>query len=162
MTSVVSYTSVLAVLRTVPAINSMTNIASADVAHHAARVEALMNAKLSRSYALPFTSALPLLEAVATDLTIYDIIAKRNITMTRNEDNDWPSRFKSAEKLLDQIASGELPLITSSGSAITPSAGAARVWSSTQAYTPTFNEDASSVTMTQDQDKLDAIEDSRD
>src|SRR3990172_4729811 len=155
MTSVVSYTSVNAVLRTVPAINSMTNIASADIAHHAARVEALMNARLSRNYALPFTSTIPLLEMVATDLTIYDIIAKRNVTMSRNDDNDWPARFKSAEKLLEQIANGEMPLITTSMAAIAPSAGAARVWSNTQTYEPTFNEDASTVTMTQDQDKLD-------
>ena len=158
-----SYTTVTDVVVMVPAINSITNITSEAIYTYITRVDNRINAKLAGAYSLPLpTGVYPILKDIATDLTIYEIVGKRNMTLvSRDKESAWPSRFKEAEKLLDQIAAGTMPLLNSSLQEVAQSAGGADpVWSNTQDYTPTMNEDEFS-TMFQDQDKLDAIDDDR-
>lgn len=154
------YTSVSNLILTTPAVNSIAAITSAAMVHYIDRVEGLINAKLSKRYTIPLSNNIPLLSMIATDLAIYEIVAKRGLTKTSDTENDWPSRFKEANSLLDDIANGNISLATSSGDIISLST-ASIPYSNTMDYVPTFGEDDFEQSM-QDQDKLDDIADDRD
>lgn len=157
-----AYTTVNNVLQIVPAINSLTNITSATVAAYITRVDNVINAKLAGSFSLPLVGDFPILEDIATDLVIYEIVGKRNMTLvSRDKESSWPSRFKEAAKLLDDIAEGVTPLLNSSLAALSMTTGGASLaWSNTMDYVPTMNED-DYTSFTQDTTKLDDIDDER-
>lgn len=141
-TSPVSYTTVETVLEMMPSIGSITTITSATIALFAGQAEARINAALSQQYLIPITGRIPVIEAVAADLTLYGLLAKRVFTGEQMNKSDWPDRFKEAVGLLDKIASGEMELLDSSGSSIAVrETGGAELWSNTMNYTPTFLED---------------------
>ena len=98
-----------------PGVNSISNVTSSVLAHYIGRAEGVMNARLATRYTVPLSNNIPVLDFIATDLAIYEVVAKRVITTTKDTENDWPSRFKEANLLLDKIVSGEIRLTTSSG-----------------------------------------------
>lgn len=158
-----SYTTVENVLVMVPAINSITNLTSASLASYVTRADNLINAKLANRYSLPLSGTFPILKDIATDLTIYEVVGKRNMTLsTKDKENSWPSRFKDALKILDAIASGAMPLLSSSLAMLTPSVdGASPAWSNTSDYLQTMHE-GSFHEMGQDSDKIEGLHDERD
>ena len=157
----VSYTTVSDVLNTLPAINSISNIVSADIAYYAGKVESKMNAKLAKGFALPFTSNINVLTTLSTDLTCYEIMAKRIFTQGFSKDSPWPDRFKEADDMLDDIVSGKVPLLDSSSEIIeTKDTGNFLVKSNTQDYNPTMTEMDDTLS-TIDPDKLDDLYDDR-
>lgn len=162
----VSYTTVDDVFTAIPTIGSVTNVTSGVVAVTAGRVEAKINGKLSKSFAMPISVAsgntIPLLNAIATDLVCYELMAKFVFVQGMAKKSDWPDRFKEAMDLLDDIVDGAIPLLDSSAAIVSPATGAASIpWSNTDDYFPTMQED-SFVNHIIDEDKLDDIEDDRD
>lgn len=156
-----SYTTVEKVIAMVPAINSITSITSASLASYVTRADNRINAKLAGKYSLPLSGTFPILEDIATDLVVYEVVGKRNMTLvTKDKESSWPSRFKEAEKLLDAIASGAMPLLSSSLTLL-PQATTAVAWSNSSGYTVTMHE-GPFVEMSQDSEKLDGISDERD
>lgn len=142
-TNPVSYTSVDQILLSAPFIGSASNLTSALVYQYAGFVEAKMNAKLAKLYGLPFTAQIPLLTALATELSVFEVLSKRvtaQFTDQQNRGNPFISGRKAAWEMLDAIANGEMVLLDSSGSTVGASTSAIAIESTTQDYVPTFNE----------------------
>lgn len=136
-----NYTNPLLLRQTLPMIGSVTTVQSADLSLIITAAESVINAKLSRVYAVPVNPAPPVLETIATDLSLYRLLALRLYTQEQMNNSVWPDRFKEANEVLDKIATGEIPLITASGTTIPAGAGTAAIFSSTLRYQPTFTED---------------------
>lgn len=158
MPTVVSYTTVELIESTLVNIGSITTLRSADVAHHASRAETVINAAIAKRYSLPFSSPIPVLETLATDMAVFNILTGR---ITINEEHPWFVRYKNAEDLLDKIANGDISLVTSSGEVQTGRSDLAEVWSNTKDYHPTMWE-GPWEDQTPDADKLKDQADDRD
>lgn len=128
---------------------------------HIVRVEAIINAKLSKRYSVPFgvNSVPPIISAIATDLA-----SMRVLRATGIGDPDIETamkQFGEAKELLDSIASGETTMVNSSGGIIGQVTTTLNAESNTQDYKPIFdmtNESSWEV----DPDLIDAENDARD
>jgi phage gp36-like protein len=108
---------------------------------YATDAEALVNARVANRYTVPISGSPPLLVTLATDLAVYRTLALRIFTSERMNDSPWPDRYKESSALLDRIAEGDIPIVTASGDLIDENGAlAGEVWSSKQAYIPTFSE----------------------
>lgn len=136
-----SYSTVENVLEALPSVGSVTNITSAVIAQFIGRTDALINAKISRQYALPIAGDVPILQTLSLDITLYNILAKRLYAGEQLSKSPWPDRYKEALDVLEEIAAGTLPLTTTSGAALPASTTLGQVWSSTEDYLPTMTED---------------------
>jgi len=145
---------------TLPAISSITQITSAQLAWYAGQAESFINAKISKHYALPFATDVPLLTTISTDLALYNLLVKRLFTAERMNKSEWPDRYKEAMAMLDDIASGKIVLIDSSGSVIGARNDIAEMWTNTMRYVPTFH-DGAWEDMVTDPSKLDDIDSDR-
>jgi phage gp36-like protein len=154
-----SYTTVANVLEALPAVGSITNITSAVVCSFIGRSEALINAKVSKQYTLPIAGDVPLLQTLSLDITLYNLLAKRIFAGEQLSKSPWPDRYKEALDVLDEIAAGTIPLLTSSGAIVT--AGPGLPWSSTMDYLPTMTEDDMTLSLV-DSYKIDVIRGDRD
>lgn len=152
---VVSYTSVDRMLLTLPEIGSMYTVSSAQLLLHAADAEALINAALAKRYSLPISGDVPLLTAIATDLAIYRALTGR---ITIKAEHPWFVRYKAALDMLEKIVSGDVPLVTTSGTLV----GVSQMvpWSTTMTYNPTHWEGGWTMHAI-DSDKLEAEADKR-
>jgi len=133
----VNYTTPSEVIRNVPAIGSMSNVDSGQIMQFIGETEAKINAKLSAVYSVPITPTPPLLQVVATDLTAYRIM-RRARSGDALKDSEWPTTFKEANKLLDDIVEGTMTLVNSAGMQI-DRLTTASPWSNTSGYVPTFD-----------------------
>jgi len=157
----VSYTTVSDILTTIPQVNSVSDISSADIAYYAGKVESKMNAKLSQSFDIPFSNNINVLTTLATDLTCYEIMAKRIFMQGFSKDSPWPDRFKEAEDMLDDIVEGKTPLLDTGNAIVgTKNSGNFLIKSNTQDYNPTMTE-MNDVLNVIDPDKLDDAYDDR-
>lgn len=161
MSLVVSYTTASLMQMTLTAIGSISTLNNSLMLLHAGQAEALMNAKLSRRYSLPFTSQIPLLETLATDLAIYRVLSSRITLKSDAGEHPWYVRFKESMKLLDDIAKGDILLVDTTGTLISGRSEAGEFHSTTQAYHPTFWEGPGELQI-QDADKIDDGLDERD
>lgn len=135
-----SYTTVEDIYQTLPQIGSVTNVQSKNIAYQIGRVENMMNAKLSESYTIPFSTVPLQLTTIATDLTVYEL-SKRFTKLSNLKDDLNASKYKEANDLLDKIVSGSVPLLDSSFQVISKgSLSGGDSWSNTKSFTPTFNE----------------------
>lgn len=136
-----SYTTVENIYQTLPQVGSVSNVNSNNISYQIGRVEANMNAKLSKVFTLPFSQEILQLTTIATDLTIYEL-SKRFTVLTNLKNTDSLKRYKEAGDLLDQIVSGKIPLLDSSYQVIEESSlSGVSAWSNNQNYTPTFAND---------------------
>lgn len=149
------YTTVERIYNVLPKIEEVTEITSAQLEQQIVDAESGINARLSKTYAVPVSDA-PLLVQIATDLSIYRVLSQRILTGETLKESPWPDRFKEANDLLDKIVSGDIDLVTSSGTVITPTNDVAP-WSSKEDFIPTFDED-SVFNHETDDDKIDDIE----
>lgn len=133
----VSWSTVSYVLQTLPDIGSVSEVTSADIALFLGKAQAIGEAKLARRYAMPLLEDYPVLQAVTTDIAIYLLLVQRLFTAERLNASPWPDRYKEAVDTLDQLASGALALVSSSGVVLGASADAAPVVSTTQGFHPT-------------------------
>lgn len=136
----VTYTSAETMLNTLSAIGSISTITNSNLMFYAGAAEALINAKIAKKYTLPITDSIPLLETLATDLAIYNVLTTRISLKTEAATHPWFQRFKNAMDLLDEIANGELTLVNSAGVVLNASMTADDMYSTTMNYVPTTGE----------------------
>lgn len=139
----VSYTSASLCLISFPPLGSASNVNSAVIALYAGQEEAYMNSKLGKLYTLPFTEEIPVLTAIATDLTIAALLTKRvtaHFTTVQNRDNPFIALRKQTMEFLDKIADGEIQMLTASGAVVPVNTSGIEVYSTTKTYNPTFHE----------------------
>lgn len=156
----VSYTS-CSLMMTLPEIGSNSTITSQHLLTFAGMAESLINAKISRQYALPLTVDVPILQTIATDLAIYNTLTGRLYTAERMKSSAWPERYKQAMDILKEISNGTLQLLDSSGSIVAARTDINEVWSDKMDYIPTFHE-GNITDSIQDEDKIDNELDRRD
>jgi phage gp36-like protein len=136
-----SYTSVDRMLEAFPRLGEISAITSAQLYTYAGDAEALVNARVANRYTVPVSGQPPLLVTLTTDLAVYRVLALRVFTSERMNESMWPDRYKESSALLDQIASGDIPLVTTSGDLVGENGALdGEVWSSKMAYIPTFSE----------------------
>ena len=154
-----TYVTVERVYNALPQLRESTKVSSEHIAQYIDDAEAEVNAKLANLYAIPIEGA-PMIIAIATDLTMWRIMGLRIFQGETLKDSPWPDRFKEARDQLDAIAKGTVTLVNTAGQVI-PGNGQGDVWSSSERYNPTTNED-NPLLWQQDRDKLEDIEDARD
>lgn len=150
MPTVVSYTSASLMKMTLSEIGSISTIDNSMMLHHASMAETLINAKIAKKYTLPLTVAVPILETLATELAVYNVLTSR---ITIQKEHPWFMRFKNAMSTLDQIAKGDLSLVSVAGAVLAERSDIGEVWSSKQNYIPTFGEGSQEDNI-QDSDKV--------
>jgi len=156
----VSYCVVGDLTMTVPAIGSVSTITSATLAFFIQGAQALIDSKLAKLYQVPFSDAPPVVQTLAIDISLYEILTKRIFTQEKINDSVWPDRFKSAIDLLNEIASGKVALVDSSGQIVQGRSDVADVWSDKQDRYPTMH-DGAWEDMIQDPSMLDDIDATR-
>ena len=159
----VSYTTVSLMVMTLPDLGSITTLTSAHLYGYAEQAESLINAKIARLYSLPLTAPAKIdpIWKIATTVGIYYTLVQRLFTQERLNSSPWPDRYKEDMALLDQIATGEIPLVDGSGTIVGGRTDVAEVWSTTKDYEPTFHEGPWSLQI-QDEDKIEDELDKRD
>src|SRR3989304_2549607 len=157
MSLVVSYTSANLMIQTLPEINSISTLNASLMLHHAGRAEAFINAKIAKRYSIPILGQVPLLETLATDLAIYNVLCSRIVI---KEEHPWFIRYKNSLDILDQIADGKLALVGEDGVIMTGREDIMECWSNTKGAVPTFWEGPDTLQI-QDSDKIDDEADKR-
>lgn len=160
MTLPASYCTVADIFSVVPGIGSDSRVTSDFVALEIGKTQARINVALAPRYSVPFSSAPPIIQAIATDLTAKAILEKTIFATNRQADDKLITGFEWAADLLASISSGTATLVDSAGSAVTERSTTNVIWSSTQDYLPTMHE-GEWGDMVQDPDKLDALVDDR-
>lgn len=143
-----------------PYIQSLSNLSSADTVEFIEDAEAVLEAKVSKQYTIPVSDS-PYFNKLARDASICEILSRRVFTQERQNQSEWVDIFCDAFKRADDVASGKIPLLTSSGDLVNARTGVKEVWSDTKDYHPTFSE-LGRLDQIQDDDKIDDLEDTRD
>jgi phage gp36-like protein len=154
------YTTVTKVTDLFPKISD-TNISSASIAFYIDQAEAEINGKIAVRYTLPFSLTPPLVETIATELSVIKIL-DRFFTSEAKSKNDWRDiRKKDLNGLLGGIAEGKITLINSANEIIGQRTDIQDIYSDTKDYTPTFSHLHYSLQEV-DEDRLDSEEDDLD
>jgi len=153
----VSYTTASLMQMTLPEIGSISTMTQSLMLHHAGRAEAYINARLSKLYSMPLSSTSPILETLATDLAIYNVLTAR---ISIEAEHPWFARYKGAIDMIEKIADGEIPMINSSGEIIGGRGDQSEFYSNNMNYIPTFYEGAEE-NQVRDKDKVDDETDRR-
>ena len=156
-----NYTSVARVYDQEPAIETISDLTSAHVYSFGEDAEAEINAALARNYTIPVTGSPPILQTIATDITIYRILSRRVFSQERLQASTWPNAFKESRDLLKALVEGNSPLVNSAGTVITARTDLAQATSNTENYTQTFSE-LNDIEAVIDPDKRDDLRDERD
>lgn len=156
-------------LGALPAIGSRTNIVSADMHNNfLVPAESIIDSRLARSYTLPITTEcqcgdtcnVPILQTLATDLSLYRLLTQRVFTQEKKNESVWPDKFKAAMDLLDDIAEGKMELVDSTGGIVNERTDLSSVETSSENYEPTMTED-DSMFQKDDPDKISDIRSER-
>lgn len=111
------YTTVSLTLASAVGLSSITAINSADVARWINQVEGIIDSHLAARYTLPFSSTPPMIEAIATDMSVF-----RVVRATHSNDSptftEWAQRWNDAIDMLRAIHAGEIELVDSAQSRI--------------------------------------------
>ena len=154
------YTTVTKVTDLFPKI-SETSITSASIAFYIDQAEAEINGKIIARYTLPFSLTPPLIETIATELSVIKIL-DRFFTSENRSKNDWrDTRKKDLNNILNGIMDGKISLVNSANEIIEQRSDLQDVYSDTMDYTPTFNHLLYSLQVI-DEDRLDDEEDDLD
>lgn len=157
----VSYSSVSLMMLTLPDIGSASTLTSASIANFAGMAEADINARISRAYNIPFTSDVPYLTTVATTKALLLLLSRRLIPLPGPRLTELLDQYRTVDEEIAAIASGLIPLVTSSGAVIGGRTDIADIFSTTMNYTPTFHE-GPSTWQVQDPNKVTDELDKRD
>jgi phage gp36-like protein len=136
-----NYTTVSAMLVVLPNVSSSTNATSAQLAFIAEGEEAVMDTVLRQQYSLPFTYVDPVLKRIARELAVYSFLTRRVFSQEKQNNSEWPDRYRESWDLLNRIATGELPLSDGAGGVIPVSVTDNQIWSNTMGFRPTMTED---------------------
>ena len=98
-----------------------------------------IDSRLANKFTVPFTTTPPIIKKAATCLASYSVLRVKFIK-SEPEGNAWIASFKNeGEKIIKDLLGGDLVLIDSSGSEISPITNYG-IQSSTEAYSPVFNQ----------------------
>jgi phage gp36-like protein len=137
----VNYTTVGNVLLTRTELGSITALSSAMIYQAIGKVESMLNARLTKLYVVPIVPTPPLLETLATDLTVYKLLAELSLFKTeRLKDSPWFELQKQAWLVIDQLASGAVTLTSSAGAVVTTRSDQVVAYSTTMNYDATFHD----------------------
>lgn len=151
------YSTVPDVFRVLPSVGSLTTVNSDTIVAFINEADAVINARLGKLYTVPVSDC-PVVTVISTEIAAYRMLTRRILTQEQVKNSVWPDRFKEALEMLKEIASGDLPLVTSSGALIEATGlGGGEAWSNTQDYVPTFAEDGFAASGI-DEDKLEDID----
>lgn len=156
-----TYASVDDVWETIPYVNSNSDVSSATILQHGGMAQALVNAKLSKCFVVPFTTVPPIVQMITTHITCWYLLAGSTVLAASLKDSPWPKTYKEAFGLLDKIATGELAILTSSGTVIEASNIGSQVIDNNAGFTPTFSELPFELSKV-DPDKIDTLEAERE
>lgn len=157
-----NYTSVIRILDQEPLLDDATLISSAQLCLFAQDAEAEIDGMLAARYTVPISGSPPLLQTVATKLSIGLVLSQRIFTQERLQESEWPKAFlDSSRETLNRLLKGEMTLVTSAGTVIAGRNDLSEVWSNTQDYAPTFAE-IDHTRQVVDRDKIEDLEDARD
>lgn len=154
-----TYTNVDRIYNVLPQLREVTTVKSEHIAQYADDAEAEVNGKIAHLYTIPVVGS-PVIISIATDLTMWRIMGLRIFQGETLKDSPWPDRFKEARDQLQAIADGKMTLVNTEGQVIAGN-GSGDVWSSSDRYFPTTNED-NPLLWEQDRDKLEDIADERE
>ena len=136
-----NYTSPNHVFSLKPDIGSVTWLSSGQVFQCAAMAEAMLDSRLSRKYVLPFTVAVPYLTALATELSLNNVMMMRLMTTgAKYRETPWAAHRDELIKMIDNLISGEQTLVDNSGQIISGRSDVGEVYTTTMNYEPTFSE----------------------
>ena len=140
MSYTVSYTTVTQILQTLSALGSISTLNNSLLLLHAGQAEALINAKIAKRYTLPLTQSVPILETLATDIAIYNVLTTRISLKTEVGQHPWFQRFKMALDTLDDIVNGDVVLVGTQGTIVEDRSDLTEMYSTTMTYKPTTYE----------------------
>lgn len=133
------YTTSAKVRSLYPDLNDATKLTDTQIDFYIAQAENHISARVAQMYALPFSAVPPLLESMATEYSLIKVL-DRYFTAETASKNDWRNiRKQDLDKILESVAVGETPLLTSSLATIAQRTDVGGVSSDTQTYAPTFN-----------------------
>lgn len=156
------YANVDSIYESEPRLRGVTGLTSAQAFLFAQNVEAVIHGKIVKQYTVPVDDYVPLLEAIANDMTVYRIMSRRVGFTPRTEGhNSAPNPWKENMALLDQIADGSVALTNSAGALITARDDVGEARSTTDGYLPTFTE-LDEVNWSRDPEKVQDLLDERE
>ncbi len=136
----VTYTSVAYIYQNLPEIGSISNITSSHLAFFAGKAEAEINARINKLYSIPIGVDVPILTALATELTVYYALSQRPLVAPQTKSDPWLQKFKEARDMLNLIAKGEVQLLNVNGGDVAQSTDVMQFHSNTMNFDATFHE----------------------
>ena len=107
------------------------------VASHINRADAIIDTKLGARFNVPFETIPPIVKTISTDIASFYVMRTLYTAESQNK-SDWTlDLYNHANRVLDKMSTGELPLLDASGNTL--SVRAEEVKSTTQPYTPIFD-----------------------
>jgi len=159
-----TYTAILTILPGMPQTASSANYSACTsvIAKHLSRASAIVDAKLSKRYAVPLTDTCPVIDAITEDIASYYSYRSYFKQDNHNRMADLQELRDEAFANLEQIRLGEMDLVDSLGNVIAERSTGAHslVDSNTKDYQPFFDVDKD-TSWAFDSDMLDAIDDKR-
>lgn len=156
-----NYTSVQRIFDQEPLLDDATIISSSQLCKFAEDAEAEVNGMLAARFTIPISGSPPLLQTVATKLTIGLVLSQRIFTQERLQESDWPKAFiDSARDTLDRLLEGKMTLVSSAGTVVAARNDLSEIWSNTKDFAPTHTE-LEPTRHVIDPDKIQELEDAR-
>lgn len=137
MAMTTSYTNASLVQAVFTSLGSISTLTDSVILLHAGQAEAYINAKIAKKYTLPFTQHIPILETLATDLAIYNILTTRISLRTEAGTHPWFQRFKQAMDTLNEIVDGTMVLVGTDSVIMPLRSDNTEAYSNTMDYNPT-------------------------
>jgi len=150
----------LVLLPNIGSLSDMTS--SAIVEAYIKPAEAEINARIARAYTVPVSGSIPMLEAIATDMSIHRALTLRVFTAAMLKESAWPKQYERAIETLKEIAAGKLLLVDSAGVIVGERAGTSAAYSNTMDYQPTYHEGGGWNDQVKDTEKNDDLLNDRD
>lgn len=142
-----AYADTATVLKIVPGITTINDSAASDALNeHVRRADAIINGKLARRYAVPFTSTAvpPLVREIAEDISAAMLFRSLFSRDSQNKNNNLEEQKDEAFKLLDELSQYDIDLVNTAGTLLAEKNVGTLVDSSTENFFPVF--DVGSVT----------------
>jgi len=132
-----------------------------DIDFYIAMAEAEINGYISTKYTIPISPAPALLRDISSELSLIKIL-DRFFTAETSSKNEWRDiRKKDVMSIIEKISKGDMLLITSSGTIISPRTDTTEIYSNTKDYTPIFGHGHYGDEIV-DIDRIDDEDDARD
>lgn len=135
-----NYASNSDIYNVIPMVGSETEITSLHIANFINEAESIINTYLSNSYTVPISGGAPILTTLTVGIACYRLLARRVFTAQQLKDSVWPDRFKEDMEILEEIASGDAAVVTTSGTILPATVAAGGVWSNQEGYVQTTSE----------------------